>query len=187
MTDLSDVNMEGVKPMSDAQELPIGTYLVRIEDTEKKPTKEKFDEAGTKLPPNYFLQFSLQVYGGPNDGQVDFTRLNLWNTNETAVRIAKSELKSIQDAIGIASPNSDHYHGRWMVMEVRPGRKEPEKTTKHYSVVPPGVLVAFKHVPPVPVKTHQQPAAATAQAQHPQTATSTPAVANALPSWAQKK
>lgn len=211
MTDLSDVNMEGVKPMGDSQELPIGQYLVRLEDNEKKETKEKYDEEGNKMPPNHYLQLAAKVYGGPNDGQVEFIRLNLWNTNPTAVNMAKSELKSIQDATNThPKPDAnnimrfiaDWFHGKWMTLEVKPNKKDPEKTHRVYTPAPDTIVAAFAHVPPVPAKA---PAAATPAPQAtvaaPATtgyvapATATPAsppaapsgAAGALPAWAQKK
>lgn len=200
MTDLSDVNMEGVKPMNDAQELPIGTYLVRIEDTEKKETKEKYDDAGQKLPPNFYLQIANKVYGGPSEGQTEFSRLNLWNSNQTAVDMAKSELKSIQEATGVVSASSNDLHGKWMVLEVRAGKTEAtkDKRYKHYTPATEGMIAAFASVAPVPAKAPAP--AATAPAAAPAFVASMPgaaAVAAApavvgtgpkdLPSWAKPK
>jgi len=189
MTDLSDVNMDGVKPMSDAQELGAGQYLVRIEDTEKKETKEKFAENGSKLPPNHYLQVSLQVYGGPNEGQIEFSRLTLWNPNETAQRMAKSELKSIQEATGVISTNSDHLHGKWMILEIKAGVKDATKLYKHYHPAAPEIVSQFAHIPPVPAKAPSaaahQPAQHQAAAHAPAASTAKPA-AGALPSWAKK-
>lgn len=188
MTDLSDVNMDNVKPMGEIQELPVGQYLVRVEDTEKKAAKEKFDaETSEKLPQGHYLQMSLKVYGGPNDGQTEFVRLNLWNSNPTAVTMAKSELKSIQEATGVVSSNSDHFHGKWMVLEIKTGVKDPKKLYKKYSEAPAAWLTAFAHIPPVPAKAPSmaasQPTPETARA-----AGAPPAVAaaDALPSWAKK-
>lgn len=199
MTDLSDINMDGVQPMSTQQELPVGQYLVRVEDTEKKATKERFDEAGHALPVNHYLQIAMQVYGGPNEGQIEFARLNLWNPNETAVRMAKAELKSIQEATGVASTNSDHYHGKWMVLEVKAGVKDPSKLYKNYSAAPEPMVAAYAHIPPVAAKAPSavaQPAAAPVPAPAfvrnmlgAAAVAAAPAAAapGALPSWAQKK
>lgn len=200
MTDLSDVNMEGVKPMSSAQELGIGQYLVRIEDTNKKETKEKYDEDGQKLPPNHYLQIDLRVYGGPNDGQVEFVRLNLWNTNPTAVNMAKSERKSIEDAISVISTNSNDWHGKWMILEIVAGSKDPSKLYKNYSAAPQELIAQFAaNVPPVPAKPASAPAAQPAQATtsapstglenapRPPAAAAPAAAPGGLPAWAQKK
>lgn len=195
MTDLSDVNMEGVQPLSESQELPVGTYLVRVEDTEKKETKEKFGDDGQKLPPNFYLQFAMKAYGGDHDGQTEFVRLNLWNTNQQAVNIAKSELKSIQQATGVVSANSDHYHSKWLVMEVKAGR-DATKKFRNYSQAPAELLAQFAHVPPVPAKAPSAaPAAAQQQADGPRpgsgaqaaAAAASTGAASALPDWAKKK
>lgn len=193
MTDLSDINMDGVQPMGEAQELPLGQYLVRIEDTEKKETKEKFDEQGNKLPPAHYLQIALKVYGGPNEGQVEFVRLNLWNPNPTAVSMAKSELKSIQEATGVASPNSDHYHGKWMILEIKEGIKDPKKHYRKYAAAPQEIVAAFAHVPPVPAKAPSVAATTSSNTPKPgafiakEAAAAAAPAASALPSWAQKK
>lgn len=184
MTDLSDVNMEGVRPMSDIQELPVGQYLVRIEDTEKKETKERFDEQGNKLAPNHYLQISLKVYGGTNDGQVEFSRLNLWNTNETAVNMAKAELKSIQNATGVASASSIDMHGKWMVLEVKAGIKDPTKLYKHYHKADESFIEPFKDVPAVAIKSKAPPFVAS----NPKAASvaASPAGSSDVPAWARK-
>ncbi len=182
MTDLSDISMEGVQPQGEMQELPLGTYLVRIENTEKKGTKDKFDENGNPHPDNgknFYLLISQKVYGGPNDGQIEFARLNLWNSNATAVNIAKSELKSIQEATGVASPKSEDFHGKWMILEIKAGVQDPKKRFKHYSAAPASLVEQYKDAPPV---------ASVEPAVHAQVAAqNTAAAASAVPSWAQKK
>ncbi len=206
MTDLSDINMDGVKPSGEPQGLPQGTYLVRIEDTEKKTTKDKFYEDGKPHEENgrnFYLQMLLKVYGGPNDGHGEFIRLNLWNSNPTAVNMAKSELKAIQEATGVASTNSNDFHNKWMVLEITPGIKDKTKLYNKFSQVPAGLLSTYAHVPPVPPKDaaaaqaqamQQQPQQAatvntgTAQAAQPaQAQQGQAAAAGAVPSWAAKK
>lgn len=185
MADISDVNMEGVLPPSDFTELPLGTYLVRVEDSDKKEsTKEVFDSEGAKLPPNKYLQFTAKVYGGPNEGDHENINLNLWNTNEMAVNMAKSELKAIQDATQVYSGDSNHYHGKWMIMEKKEYTKKNKEvgTKRIFSAPPAEMLAAFAHVPPVPAKA-PQPAAAPAAA----AAASAAGSPSALPSWAKKK
>lgn len=201
MTDLSDINMEGVKPMGDSQELPAGQFLVRIEDTDRKQVnKEVFAEDGTKLSPNHYLQIDMKVYGGPNDGHVEFARLNLWNHNATAVNIAKSELKSIQEATGVVSTNSEAFHGRWMILEKKPKTKKPDELMRTYIAIKPEEMAALKPImdsaPPIQPKTVRAPAGAAApvvdQASLPAYLRAAPAAAsapaaNATPSWAARK
>lgn len=203
MTDLSDINMEGVKPLGDSQELPAGQFLVRIEDTDRKQVnKEVFAEDGTKLTPNHYLQIDLKVYGGPNDGQVEFCRLNLWNHNQTAVNMAKSELKSIQEATGVVSTNSQHFHGKWMILEKKPKTKKPDELIRVYTGIPPEQLEALQGImnnaPPIAPKAGSAPVASASAAtpaflRNVPAAHSAPApvaaasAASSLPSWAQPK
>lgn len=186
MTDLSDIGMDGVKPMSDAQELGVGKYFVRIEDTEKKATKDRFDEQNNKLPPNHYLQIALKVYGGDKDGHTEFVRLNLWNTNDTAVNMAKSELKSIQNATKVATANSNDFHGKWMLLEVTAGIKDPTKLYKHYEDAPVSLIDAYKHIPPVPAKMHT-PATASASVAAASAPAAAASKADEVPAWAAQK
>lgn len=207
MTDLSDINMEGVQPMGETQELAIGQYLVRIEDSEKKEAKEKYDGNNEKLPTGHYLQLAQRVYGGPNDGHVEFSRLNLWHYKDTTVRIAKRELKSIQDATnvhpvkgedGVTRFKSEWLHNHWMILEVRPNSQDPKKTVKLYHPAPADIVAEFKHVPPVQTTTPEAAPAASAstpaylrnvQPPAPIQAPAAPTqpAAGALPSWAAKK
>lgn len=200
--ELNDVNMEGIKPSGSAN-LPVGQYLVRIEETERKAAKDKF-ENGAPHPDNgknFYLQLPMLVWGGPNDGHVEFERLNLWNSNDVAVRIAKSTLKSIFIAAGVEGKNSSILHGKWMILEVKPGIKKPEELSKHYAPCPPVMIP----IDAPPIRRHglgtsdaqavSHAVAAPAQAQptqvpaaaQPIPAVTTPAGgANDVPSWARK-
>ena len=195
MADLSDVDMTGVKAMSDYVELPAGQYLMRIEDTDRIMSKEKFDkESGQKMPDSYYLMVRAVVYGGEHEYHAEIIRLNLWNTNEDAVRMAKSERKSIEEAIGVVSTNSDDWHGKFMVIEVREYEKRDKtKATKRiYTPAPADVIAMFVHLPPVPAKPPSQAATKPAFLGGPKTTTApvtaAPAAAGSvLPDWAKPK
>jgi len=140
-----DFNMDDVKPAGEYAELPAGEYVVRIEGTEKKGTKDKFYENGTPHEDNgknFYLNIGLKVGSGPNEGHVEFERLNLWNTNAIAVNIAKSTLKSIQDATGVYSKDSDDLHGKFMILRIKPNSKG--QLTKHYEKIPADFQVVQK-------------------------------------------
>lgn len=196
--DLSDINMEGVKPQSDYQDLPVGQYAVRIEDNERHQAKDKFDESGNKLPPSFFLQLDAKVYGGDHEGHVEKIRMNLWNPSTQAVDIAKQELKSIQDATGThprvdpatqkASFNSDWFRGKWMLMDIKPQVKDPSKTTRRYSPATAEMMAYFANLPPVPAKAPTA-AAAPVAAVTPGAAAPPPGapISSATPDWAKKK
>lgn len=168
-----DFNMEGVKPAGEFQELGEGEYLVRIEGTEKKPTKDKFYEDGRPHEDNgknFYLNIALKVGSGPDEGHIEFERLNLWNTNSIAVNIAKSTMLSIQNAIGVHTNNSDDWHGKFMMMRIKKNSKGV--LGKHYEKVPDHVQIVQKDLSPAGVTSFEekkvlQPAAAPAQAAKP--------------------
>jgi len=173
-----DFNMDGVKPAGEFTELGEGEYLVRIEGTEKKPTKDKFYEDGRPHEDNgknFYLQIGLKVGSGPDEGHVEFERLNLWNTNSIAVNIAKSTLKSIQDATGVYSNDSDHFHGKFMMMRIKKNSKGV--LGKHYDKVPEGVAITQKDTTtPAGTTSFAEPKVLQPAA--------TPTAATAKPSWA---
>lgn len=201
---LIDVDMTGVKASGEYQELGIGQYLVCIRDTDKKATKEKFDANGAPDAgngKNFYLQMSLQIEDGPDRDRIEFVRLNLWNLNPTAVNIAKAELKAIQEATGIYSADSTHFHGKYMLLNVKLDSKGNLK--RHYEKAPASMIAhlpqagtytppqqqpathapaAAPHAAPAQPITHHRPAQTmvhTAQA-------AAPADPNATPSWARR-
>lgn len=144
MNDLADINMEGVKPSGEFKDLEVGQYLVRIEDTEKKPVKDKFDKQ-TGVPDqdngkNFLLAVKLKVYEGLDAGHEEVQNLNLWNTNPTAVNMAKSELKAMQMATNVYTPASGDLVGKWMVMEIYLNRNNNK--SRKYTVAPANFIPA---------------------------------------------
>jgi hypothetical protein len=172
-----DFNMEGVKPAGEYTELGEGEYLVRIEGTEKKGTKDKFYENGTPHEDNgknFYLNIALKVGSGPDEGHIEFERLNLWNTNSVAVNIAKSTMLSIQNAIGVHTNNSDDWHGKFMLMRIKKNSKGV--LGKHYEKLPDDMAVVAKAAEgslakPEVLQAAKAPVAA-------------PAATGAKPSWA---
>lgn len=71
--------------------LPNGDYPVTITDSEMKDTKD-----GT----GQYLQLTLEVIDGPYKGRKLWDRLNLVNSNATAVEIAQRSLSQICHAVG---------------------------------------------------------------------------------------
>jgi hypothetical protein len=172
-----DFNMEGVKPAGEYSELGEGEYLVRIEGTEKKGSKDKFYENGTPHEDNgknFYLNIGLKVGSGPNEGHIEFERLNLWNTNSIAVNIAKSTMLSIQNAIGVHTNNSDDWHGKFMMMRIKKNSKGA--LGKSYYAVPADMQIVQKDLSPAGTTSFAEPKVL-------QPAASAPAAA-AKPSWA---
>lgn len=75
--------------------LPAGEYKAQIVDSDMKPTKNN---------DGHYLELEYQVMGGEQDGRKVWCRLNLDNKNDTAVRIANEQFRSIRHATGVANP-----------------------------------------------------------------------------------
>lgn len=83
--DQTPANMEGF-PLA-----PPGWYPTMIIAGEKKETK-----AGS----NFYLNLMIQIVEGDYKGTNWFHMLNLWNSNEKSVQIAKAQLNCYKRAVG---------------------------------------------------------------------------------------
>jgi len=95
MADLRGFDANEVEPTSEFDPIPAGKYLAVITDSEMKPTK-----SGT----GNYLQLTFEILEGQYKGRYLWARLNLDNPNETAVKIARSELSAICHAVGVMAP-----------------------------------------------------------------------------------
>ena len=82
----------GVQPMDEIEALPAGWYPVAIVEETNKQAKSGNGE---------YLQLTLQVTAGQYQGRKTWWRMNLWNTNQEAVEIAKRELATLCTAVGL--------------------------------------------------------------------------------------
>ena len=111
MANLQGFDANQVEPSASFEPLPAGKYLATVTESEMKPTK-----AGT----GHFLQLTFQVIDGPHKGRFLWARLNLDNPNQTAVKIAQSELSAICRAVGVLVPkDSVELHNLPLVITVR--------------------------------------------------------------------
>lgn len=78
--------------------IPAEWYTAEIVKSEMKDTKDKTGK---------YLALSFRVLEGEFKGRLVFVNLNLVNQNETAVRIARSDLKAICKAVGITDELED--------------------------------------------------------------------------------
>lgn len=91
-------------PLDSLEPVPAGWYTVMITDSEMRPTKSGDGE---------YLQLALQVVEGEFQGRRIWDRLNLNNSNQTAVDIAQRALASICRAVGVLTPSdSTELHDR---------------------------------------------------------------------------
>jgi hypothetical protein len=109
MVDLN-FNSADHEPLGTFEVVPKGDYLAIITDSEMKPTK-----AGD----GQYLQLSIQLLETEYKGQILWERLNLFNKNETAVKIANSTLSSICIACGVPAPKkSEELHNKAIIIKV---------------------------------------------------------------------
>lgn len=111
-----------VAPQQAFQPLEDGWYRMQITESEFKPTQ---DAATTG---NAYLQMTLKVVGGKYNNRTTWARLNLQNTNETAVEIAYAELSAICHATGVMlMQDTGQLHGIPMLVKI----KKTAKTEKY--------------------------------------------------------
>lgn len=110
MADLRGFNAEEHEPLDSLDPVPAGWYTVIITDSEMKPTKAGDGE---------YLQLAMQVVEGEYQGRRIWDRLNLINSNQTAVEIAQRALASICRAVGVLTPtDSSELHDRPLEVKV---------------------------------------------------------------------
>lgn len=101
---------DGVEPLQRLDTIPRGRYEAMIVSSEQKATK-----AGT----GSYLQLDFQIISGEQHGRHVWSRLNLENPNETAVRIAQQELAAICMALGLtAVAESEELHDKPLLIDV---------------------------------------------------------------------
>jgi len=109
--DLTGFDASKVEPSGGA--IPKGEYQVVIVESEKVETKAKT---------GHLLKLKLQIVEGEHKGRTLTDRLNLWNQNETASRIAQGTLSAICRAVGVFTPKgSEELHHKQLtaVVEVK--------------------------------------------------------------------
>jgi hypothetical protein len=109
-------NANEVDPASVFDPIPAGKYVAVITESEMKPTK-----TGN----GHFLELTLEVVEGEFKGRKVWARLNLDNPNQTAVRIAQSELSAICHAVNVMTPkDSVELHNLPMEITVKCRKRE---------------------------------------------------------------
>ena len=109
--DLTGFDASKVEPSGGA--IPKGEYQVVIVESDKVATK-----AGT----GHLLKLKLQIVEGGHKGRTLTDRLNLWNPNEVASKIAQGTLSAICRAVNVLTPQgSEQLHHKQLtaVVEVR--------------------------------------------------------------------
>jgi len=117
-------NAAEAEEMDDFSPIPADDYLAAIVESEMCETAAKT---------GHYLKLKFSVLEGPFANRVLFANLNLDNPNQTAVDIARSELKSICSAIGKGDAtidDSEELHDHPLMIKVviedrkdKPGEK----------------------------------------------------------------
>ena len=116
MADLNGFDARTVEPTADFDPLPAGKYVAAITESEMKPTK-----SGN----GHYLQLTFTILEGEYRNRVLWARLNLDNPNQTAVKIARSELSAICRAVGVMQPkDSVELHNLPLVITVKLKKRE---------------------------------------------------------------
>jgi len=116
MANLNGFNATEIEPTSNFEPLPAGKYLAAVTESEMKPTKSGNGS---------YLQLTFTVLDGEYKNRVLWARLNLDNPNETAVKIARSELSAICHAVGVMQPrDSVELHNLPLMINVKLKKRE---------------------------------------------------------------
>ena len=142
-----------VEPSTAYEPLPAGEYPVIIVDSNMENTK-----TGT----GQFLKLQIQVIEGEHANAMLFDRLNLVNSNQQAVDIAKRTLSAICHAVGVLQvQDSQQLHNKPMLVKVTvrqgDGQYGPSNDIKAYKPI-------ASAKPAAPAMARPQPAANAAPA-----------------------
>jgi hypothetical protein len=121
---VAEINFDAttVAPQTPFEVLPAGKYVVQIDASEMKPTRDGNGQ---------YLWLELGILDGEYAGRKLFDRLNLVNANAQAQEIAQRTLSAICHATGqLHVADSEQLHGRPIVatVRVRQGRTENGQT-----------------------------------------------------------
>ena len=115
MADLNGFDANTVDPAAEFEPVPAGKYPAAITESEMKATK-----AGT----GNYLQLTFQIIEGDFKGRHLWSRLNLDNPNDLAVKIARAELSAICHAVGVMAPgDSSELHDLPLQISVKCGKR----------------------------------------------------------------
>lgn len=111
MASLNGFDANEVEPTTDFDAIPGGKYLAVIAASEVKPTK-----SGT----GSYLELTFEILEGPYKARKLWSRLNLDNESETAVKIARAELSAVCRAVNVLTPqDSFELHNLPLTIKVR--------------------------------------------------------------------
>jgi hypothetical protein len=111
MASLQGFDANKVEPRTAMEAIPAGKYLAVISASEMKSNK-----AGT----GRFLELCFTIVEGEYRNRNVWSRLNLENPNEVAMKIAQADLSALCRAVGVLTPNdSVELHNLPLVIRVK--------------------------------------------------------------------
>lgn len=122
-------NATEISPATTLEAIPAGRYQVVITDSELKMTK---NGSGS------YLELTFEIISGEYTKRRLWSRLNIQNSNPTAVEIAQRELSAICHAVEVLQPqDSSELHNRPLTVMVRcvknPETSELQNEIKGYA------------------------------------------------------
>jgi hypothetical protein len=115
MSDLTGFDASKVEPRMAMDPIPAGKYVAILSGSELKSNK-----AGT----GQFLELVFTIIEGEYKNRQLWARLNLFNPNQVAMKIAQAELSALCRAVGVMTPrDSVELHGLPVVLRVRLKRR----------------------------------------------------------------
>lgn len=104
-------NANEVEPSTGFDPIPAGKYQAVIVDSEMKPTRSGNGR---------YLQLEFEIIEGEYRNRRVWARLNLENTNQEAVRIARADLSAVCRAVNVLQPrDSVELHNLPLTITVR--------------------------------------------------------------------
>jgi len=98
-----------VEPDVGFEAIPAGDYDAVIVSSEVKASSTG----------GQYLKLELQILNGPYQNRKVFTNLNLWNSSEDAVKIARANLSAICRAVNVLTPqDSSQLHNKPLRIKV---------------------------------------------------------------------
>lgn len=114
-----DASEVAPQPSKSYEPLPRGMYQGIVIESSIKPTK-----AGT----GEYIELVIQVTDGVHSGRRLWERLNVSNPNKTAEDIARAQLASLCQAVGVTKlSNTEQLHDIPFALEVDVDRKDPTR------------------------------------------------------------
>jgi hypothetical protein len=150
MANLGNFNANEVEPAATFDAIPAGKYLAAITESEIKPTK---NGSGS------YLQLTFTILEGEYRNRVLWARLNLVNSNATAVKIARGELSAVCRAVGVLTPkDSVDLHNIPLVITVKvKNREDTGELTNEIKGFAPKVSAAAAQLPQAPATSTAAP------------------------------